>query len=113
MNLTLEAVLGIWVLIIFTLPLLFFNENYKNKNLILLDYFYNKIGKNESLRNCLIKENCNLEYVKSYNCTSLVSGKKIIIPKEAISFYLFGKYNLYCPTLVIIDIQKAEKTLKK
>jgi len=110
MNLTLEAIFAIWILLIFSLPIFYLNNQYQNENYVLLNYFYNKIGKNESLRYCLIKENCNISFLKSYNCTSLKKEVDIKnLPKKTISFYLFGYYNLYCPTLVIIDLNKAKK----
>ena len=112
MNLTLEAIFAIWILLIFSLPIVYLDQQYQNENYILLNYFYNKIGKNESLSHCLIKENCNMSFLKSYNCTSLKKGIDIQdLPKKAISFYLFGYYGLHCPTLVIIDLDKAKDVL--
>ena len=103
MNLVLEAIISIIVLLVLSFPI-FLSFDIGENNYYYLNYYYNKIGKNESLRDCLIKENCNISYIKSYNCTSL-SQKNFTIPERAISFFIFRKYGEYCPTLVIVDLE--------
>jgi len=100
-NHTFEVVLSILILILFLYPFLYYNYYLnQNKNQIeLFSYYYNYINE-KNLRDCLIQENCNLSWIKSYNCTN---NKTIELPENYLTFYLIGKEKEYCPTLVVID----------
>jgi len=107
MNLTLEVIISIFILIIFSLPIFYQNFiHLEEQKVKMFEEYYKKIEE-LNLRNCLIEKNCNLNWIKSFNnCSS--TNKKIELPKENyLAFWLFGKEGKYCPTLVVIDLNEV------
>ncbi|HIQ50604.1 MAG TPA: hypothetical protein EYH54_01370 [Nautiliaceae bacterium] len=107
MNLTLEVIISIFILLIFSLPIFYQKAVYEEEKMKIFEKYYNKI-EDLGLRDCLIEKNCNLDWIKSYN--NCLPDKKFVLPKDDyLTFWLFGKEEKYCPTLVVIDLSKAPK----
>ncbi|MEO2154662.1 MAG: hypothetical protein ABGW69_02535 [Nanoarchaeota archaeon] len=105
MNEILEVIIAILLLTITVFPFYyyFYYHNEKNYTLEMFYYYYQLIN---NKRYCIIKNNCNITGLTSYNCTY---NSTVIYPTNFISFYIIGNNNSYCPTLVIIDLDKFNK----